>query len=82
MTFFPDGSASSQSPTDEDDDQAGEQFVIRRKANAMIKKAFDENGIQFALPRVHIASSGTGTDIAAAAAAASQALKSSHAEPH
>ena len=28
----------------------GEQFVIRRKAYAMIKKAFDENGIKFAFP--------------------------------
>jgi small-conductance mechanosensitive channel len=26
----------------------GEQFVIRRKAYAMIKKAFDEHGIKFA----------------------------------
>jgi len=30
----------------------GEQFVIRRKAYAMIKKAFDENGIKFAFPTV------------------------------
>jgi hypothetical protein len=28
----------------------GEQFVIRRKAYAMIKKAFDEIGIKFAFP--------------------------------
>ncbi len=28
----------------------GEQFVIRRKALALIKKAFDENGIRFAVP--------------------------------
>src|SRR5690242_12422584 len=28
----------------------GEQFVIRRQAYAMIKKAFDENGIQIRLP--------------------------------
>jgi small-conductance mechanosensitive channel len=33
----------------------GEQFVIRRKANAMIKKAFDENGIKFAFPTVQVA---------------------------
>jgi moderate conductance mechanosensitive channel len=32
----------------------GEQFVIRRKANAMIKKAFDENGIHFAFPTVQV----------------------------
>jgi hypothetical protein len=30
----------------------GEQFVIRRKAYAMIKKAFDENGIKLASPTV------------------------------
>ena len=29
----------------------GEQFVIRRKAYAMVKRAFDENGIKFAFPR-------------------------------
>ena len=33
----------------------GEQFVIRRRALAMIKKAFDENGIRFAVPRVQVA---------------------------
>jgi moderate conductance mechanosensitive channel len=33
----------------------GEQFVIRRKAYAMIKKAFDENGIKFAFPTVQVA---------------------------
>jgi len=33
-------------------DRWGEQFVIRRKASALIKKAFDENGVKFALPRV------------------------------
>ena len=32
----------------------GEQFVIRRKAYAMIKKAFDENGIKFAFPTVSV----------------------------
>ena len=32
----------------------GEQFPIRRKAYAMIKKAFDANGIQFALPTVQV----------------------------
>ena len=44
----------------------GEQFVIRRKALAMIKKAFDANGIKFAYPTVQIAG---GADPAAAAAA-------------
>ena len=28
----------------------GEQFVIRRKAYSMIKKAFDDIGIKFAFP--------------------------------
>ena len=36
----------------------GEQFVIRRKAYAMIKKAFDANGIKFAFPTVQIAGEG------------------------
>jgi moderate conductance mechanosensitive channel len=36
----------------------GEQFVIRRKALAMIKKAFDANGIKFAFPTVQIAGDG------------------------
>jgi small-conductance mechanosensitive channel len=46
-----------------------EQFVIRRKAYAMIKKAFDDNGIKFAFPTVQVASGGE-----AVAAAAQQAL--------
>jgi small-conductance mechanosensitive channel len=33
----------------------GEQFVIRRRAYAMIKKAFAENGIEIALPTVQVA---------------------------
>ena len=33
----------------------GEQFVIRRRANAMIKKAFDANGVHFAFPTVQLA---------------------------
>jgi len=49
----------------------GEQFVIRRKAYAMLKKAFDENGIRFAFPTVQVA----GRDEAEPAAAARQALK-------
>jgi len=36
----------------------GEQFVIRRKAYAMIKKAFDANGIKFAFPTVQVAGEG------------------------
>jgi small-conductance mechanosensitive channel len=42
----------------------GEQFVIRRKAYALIKKAFDENGIHFASPTVTVSDG----DPAAAAA--------------
>jgi small-conductance mechanosensitive channel len=45
----------------------GEQFVIRRKAFAMIKKAFDANGIKFAFPTVQVAG-GEGEETAAAAA--------------
>jgi moderate conductance mechanosensitive channel len=33
----------------------GEQFVIRRRAFAMIKKAFEANGIHFAVPTVTVA---------------------------
>ena len=44
----------------------GEQFVIRRRAYALIKKAFDENGIKFAFPTVQVA----GGEPAAAAAPA------------
>jgi moderate conductance mechanosensitive channel len=36
----------------------GEQFVIRRKAYARIKQAFDENGIHFAFPTVQVAGGG------------------------
>ena len=36
----------------------GEQFVIRRRAYAMIKKAFDANGIEFASPTVTVAGGG------------------------
>ena len=44
----------------------GEQFVIRRKALAMIRKTFNENGINFAQPTVQVA--GGGEHIASAAA--------------
>ena len=47
------------------------QFLIRRRANLMIKKAFDEQGIRFAFPTVQIAGSGD----AAVAAAATRVLK-------
>ncbi len=48
----------------------GENFVIRRQALAMIKKAFDANGIKFAYPTVQLAGEGD----ASAAAIAQQAL--------
>ena len=51
--------------------QPGEQFVIRRQAYAMIKKAFDENGIKFAFPTVQVA----GDSEAATAAAAQRGLE-------
>jgi small-conductance mechanosensitive channel len=35
----------------------GEQFMIRRRAYALIKKRFDENGIHFAMPTVNVAGS-------------------------
>ena len=44
----------------------GEQFVIRRKAYAMIKKAFDENGIKFAFPTVQVAGEAEPTTAAVA----------------
>src|SRR5262249_40422663 len=43
----------------------GEQFVIRRKAYAMIKQAFDENGIKFAFPTVQIAGEREPVEVAA-----------------
>jgi small-conductance mechanosensitive channel len=36
----------------------GEQFVIRQRANGMIKKAFDANGIKFAFSTVTVAGGG------------------------
>jgi moderate conductance mechanosensitive channel len=50
----------------------GEQFPIRRKAFAMIKKAFDANGISFAFPTVQVAQ---GEDAAAAARQAMEIQK-------
>jgi len=47
----------------------GEQFTIRRRAYAMIKKAFEANGINFAFPTVTVAGGGDAT-----AAVAQQAL--------
>src|SRR3546814_15597663 len=36
----------------------GEQFVIRRRAYALIKKAFEANGVKFAFPTVKVAGGG------------------------
>jgi moderate conductance mechanosensitive channel len=55
----------------------GEQFVIRRRAYALIKQAFDANGIEFAFPTVNVASSGGGAE----PAAAKQALELLQREP-
>jgi moderate conductance mechanosensitive channel len=49
----------------------GEQFVIRRQAYTMIKKAFDDNGIKFAYPTVQVAGEGS----PATAAIAQRALE-------
>jgi small-conductance mechanosensitive channel len=51
----------------------GENFVIRRQALAMIKKAFDANGIKFAYPTVQLAGDGDAA-APATAAVAQQAL--------
>jgi moderate conductance mechanosensitive channel len=51
----------------------GEQFVIRRRAYAMIKKAFDDQGIKFAFPTVQVA--GGEADAAAAQATLTAAAK-------
>ncbi|WP_341486831.1 mechanosensitive ion channel family protein [Pararhizobium sp. A13] len=56
----------------------GEQFGVRRKALAMLKKTFAEKGIQFATPTVHVSS---GTADAAASAAAAQLQKPSNVVP-
>jgi small-conductance mechanosensitive channel len=51
----------------------GEQFMIKRRAFAMIKKTFDEHGIKFAYPTVQVAGG------EAPAAAAQAALKAAQA---
>jgi small-conductance mechanosensitive channel len=55
----------------------GEQFVIRRNALAMIRTAFKQNGIEFAVPTVQV--SGEGRDAEAHAAAARFAVQKSEA---
>ena len=44
----------------------GEQFVIKRKAYALIKQAFDANGIRFAFPTVQVSGPGDASTAAAA----------------
>lgn len=44
----------------------GEQFVVRRKAYAAIKTAFDANGIKFAFPTVQVAGNAEPAVVAAA----------------
>ena len=53
----------------------GEQFVVRRRAYALIKKAFAENGIEFAFPTVQVAGGEAGP-VAAAKTALETAPKS------
>jgi small-conductance mechanosensitive channel len=52
----------------------GEQFVVRRKAYALIKRAFEANGIKFAVPLVQVAG-GSAAENAAAAEKAMAALR-------
>ena len=54
----------------------GEQFVIRRRAYALIKQAFHANGLEFAFPTVTVAGGGE-----ASGAVAQQALKRRQPEP-
>jgi small-conductance mechanosensitive channel len=56
----------------------GEQFVMRRKAWLMIKKAFEENGITFASPTVNVKG---GEPVGAAAAREAIGLKKAKAQP-
>lgn len=43
----------------------GEQFVVRRRAYAMIKEAFDANGIDIPLPTVQVSGGEAATSVAA-----------------
>ena len=60
----------------------GEQFAIRRRANTMIKQAFDENGIEFAFPTVQIAGGSGEASQAEIASAAQQVLTKPAAAAH
>jgi small-conductance mechanosensitive channel len=56
----------------------GEQFMVRRKANAMIKKAFDANGIRFAIPTVQVAHDAEDSSAAATQLVAKPAADDPH----
>jgi moderate conductance mechanosensitive channel len=56
----------------------GQNSMIRRRALAMIKKAFDANGIKFAFPTVQIAGDSEPSTSTAAAAVAQRALALTH----
>jgi small-conductance mechanosensitive channel len=58
----------------------GEQFTIRRRALALIKKSFDAHGIKFAFPVVQVAG-GSGAGEAASAAAARHMLDHAQQKP-
>jgi moderate conductance mechanosensitive channel len=53
----------------------GGQFTMRRQALAMIKQAFDENGVKFAFPTVTIAGKPADGDTAAAQSVVSKMSK-------
>jgi small-conductance mechanosensitive channel len=57
----------------------GEQFVIRRRAYAAIKKAFEANGIHFAFPTVQVA--GAGETDPGTVAAAQRVAETTRAQP-
>lgn len=50
----------------------GQQTMVRRRAQTMIRDVFMENGIEFAQPTVHVGGGGEGSAAATAAATATQ----------
>jgi len=58
----------------------GQQTYIRRKAYAMIREAFQQNGIEFATPSVQVGGDDKGGGAAAAAAIRAQQAKATPAE--
>jgi moderate conductance mechanosensitive channel len=59
----------------------GGQFVMRRRALALIKEAFDENGIKFALPTVTVAGKPSDAETAAAQDTVARLKRLSGSEP-